>query len=220
MSNCVPPTDPFDPAKLTLAVPERGEAIMSECAPLTDPFDPAKLRLSQNFAAELGVKKALVTVPVRKPDKTWFVRVHPDEGYRLLPAAVLELKEERELYIVTPALCQQLNLETAVTPRAIFTAINRQGVVFLWPVRLPGPDGKLDDWSRTAMEAAQRAMHGWVRIQANMALGAYDIMQATASLTDPTWPEESFHELLKVAFRDKLIDTSDHPVLRKLRGEV
>jgi hypothetical protein len=207
MAECVPLTS-------------KGDLTMTECAPLTDPFDPAKLRLSQDFAAELGVKKALTTVPVRKPDKTWFVRVHPAENYRLSAAAVLELKEERELYIVNPDICPELALETAVAPRALFTAINRQGVVFIWPVRLPGSDGKIDDWSRSAMEAAQLAMKGWVRIQANMALGAYEIMQATASLTEPTWPQESFAELLKVAFRDKLIDSLKHPVLCKLRGEV
>src|SRR5262249_823974 len=157
MSDCATLTDQFDPAKLTLAVPERGEVIMSECALPTDPFDPAKLRLSQDFAAELGVKKALVTVPVRKPDKTWFVRVHPSPDYRLT-AAFLELKEEREVYIVSPDLWPKLGTETAVKPCTLFTAVNRQGVVFLWPVRQPGPDGKLDEWSRSAMEAAQRAM--------------------------------------------------------------
>src|SRR5262245_28394028 len=48
-----------------------------------DPFDPVALRLSQDFTAGLGVKKALLTVPVRKPDKSWFVRVHPSEDYAL-----------------------------------------------------------------------------------------------------------------------------------------
>ena len=37
------------------------------------------------------------------------------------------------------------------------TAINRQGVLFLWPIRLPGADGKIDDWSRSAMDAADEA---------------------------------------------------------------
>ncbi len=32
-----------------------------------NPFDPAKLRLSQDSAAVAGAKKALLTVPVRKP---------------------------------------------------------------------------------------------------------------------------------------------------------
>src|SRR5262245_20195580 len=82
----------------------RRELTMSDCSTRPDPFDPAKLRLSQDFTAELGVQKVLTTVPVRKPDKTWFVRVHPSVDYRM-PAAVLELKEEREIYIVHRDLC-------------------------------------------------------------------------------------------------------------------
>ena len=35
--------------------------------PRLDPFDPASLRLSQDFAANAGVKKAILTIPVRKP---------------------------------------------------------------------------------------------------------------------------------------------------------
>jgi hypothetical protein len=60
-----------------------------------DPFDPASLRLSGEVAAGLGVKKALLTVPVRKPDKSWFVRVHADPNYAL-ETAVIELKEDGE----------------------------------------------------------------------------------------------------------------------------
>ena len=41
-----------------------------------NPFDPAALRLDQSFADTVGVKKHLVTVPVRKPNRQDFVRVH------------------------------------------------------------------------------------------------------------------------------------------------
>ena len=41
-----------------------------------------ELRLSQDFADTVGVKKEILTVPVRKPDRQSFVRVHPDESYR------------------------------------------------------------------------------------------------------------------------------------------
>src|SRR5262245_36924706 len=106
--------------------------------------DIEALRLPQNFTALVGVKRKLVTVPVKKPEKTWFVRVHPDPAYST-QAAVLELKDDRETYLVTPDVYRDLaGGESAVTPRLIHTAINRQGVVFLWPARLPGPDGKFD----------------------------------------------------------------------------
>ena len=61
--------------------------------PEADPFDLNSLRLSQDFASAVGVKKLIMTVPVRKPSKEWFIRTHPDPDYRL-PTAVLELKED------------------------------------------------------------------------------------------------------------------------------
>lgn len=187
-------------------------------APAADPFDPASLRLSQDFAASVGVKRALLTVPVRKPAKEWFVQVHPEESYRV-QTAVLELKEDRETYLVAPALWPELATEPTFGPRALFTAQNRQGVLFVWPVRLPGPDGKIDDWNRSALEAATMAVGRWVRVAANMALGAYNVDEALGEIPPPKWPETSFRDLLAVAFKGRLIDSLDHPVLRKLRGE-
>jgi hypothetical protein len=186
-----------------------------------DPFDPASLRLPQNFTASMGVRKALLSVPIRKPDKSWFVRVHPDPGYRL-QTAVVELKEDKgaETYLVAPALWPDLIPEATFSPRALFTAINRQKVVFLWPIRLPSSDGRQDEWSRTALEAADMAAKGWVRVVPNMGLGAYDVFQASGNLPDPEWPEVPFRELLRIAFKDRFITDREHPVLRKLRGEV
>jgi hypothetical protein len=184
-----------------------------------DPFDPAALRLSQDFGAGLGVKKALLSVPVRKPANSWWVRVHPSEEYRL-QTAVIELKEDRETYLVAPALWPDLATEATFSPRALFTAINRQGVLFVWPIRLPRADGRADEWNQTALEAAGRATKGWVRVAANMDLGAYDVFEAGAQLGEPAWPTVPLRDLLRIAFRGRFIDSLDHPVLRRLRGEV
>jgi hypothetical protein len=184
-----------------------------------DPFDPAALRLAPDNPAALGVKKALLTVPVKKPANSWFVRTHPDEAYRLT-TAVIELREDRETFLVAPALWPDLAGEATFSPRVLFTAVNRQGVYFLWPIRLPRPDGRVDEWSKTALEAATRAQKFWVRVAANLSLGAYDVFEASARLTEPEWPAAPLGELLRVAFRDRYIDTVDHPVLKKLRGAV
>jgi hypothetical protein len=184
-----------------------------------DPFDPAALRLTGDYSAALGVKKVLLSVPVRKPHSSEFVRVHPDIDYRL-NTTVIELKEDRgEIYLVAPTLRADLAGEATFSLRALFTAVSRQGTVFLWPCRLPRPDGRRDEWQRTALEAAEMATKGWVRVTANMALGAYEVFQATGRLPDPEWPQVSFGELLRIAFRDRYIDSPDHPVLRRLRGD-
>jgi hypothetical protein len=72
--------------------------------PASDPFDPVNLRLDVSFAGTVGVKRLLTTVPVRKPHRQEFVRVHPAPEYRLTPAAIIELQGERETYLVPPQL--------------------------------------------------------------------------------------------------------------------
>ncbi len=182
-----------------------------------DVLDLERLRLSQNFASQIGVKKTIITVPVRKPDRQSFVRVHPGESWRL-ETAVLELKEERESYLVEPDLWPELPGE--LVPKVLFTTMSRQGVVFLWPVRLPGEDGRHDEWNRSALEAADLATRSWVRIASNTSLGAYEVFEATAKLPDPEWPYADFSHLLKIAFKDRFIKTLDDPVLQRLRGDV
>jgi hypothetical protein len=182
-----------------------------------DPFDLDSLRLTQDAAATLGVKKAVLSIPARKPDKSWFVRTRKDY---CLQTAVIELKEERETYLVAPSLWPSLAGESTFSPRVLFAAMNRQGVLFVWPVRLPGQDGKIDEWSRTSLEAAELATNRWVRVTANMTLGAYDVFEATGQLPEPNWPELSFNEIIRVAFRDRFIDSPAHAVLKRLRGEV
>ena len=72
--------------------------------------------------------------------------------------------------------------EKTFSPRLLVTAINRQGVLFLWPIRLPGADGKIDDWSRSAMDAADEAKSRWVRVTSNMSLGAYEVAVASGQI--------------------------------------
>ena len=180
-------------------------------------FDPSNLRLSQNFSESAGVKKLVTTIPVRKPNKQDFVRVHPDAAYRL-ETVILEFKEERETYLVAPELWSELPSE--LTPKVLFTAINRQKVLFVWPIRLPGEDGRHDEWNASALEAADMAQKDWVRVSANMSLGAYEVYQATGDLPDPEWPEMDFTKILEIAFKGRFIEDLDHPALRRLRGEV
>ena len=183
-----------------------------------DPFDPSRLRLSQDFTAALGVKKLLTTVPVRKPSKEWFVRCHHDPAYRI-ETCVVELKEDGETYLVDPSLWHELAGESTFSPRLLITTINKQGNVFLWPIRLPSSDGRHDDWNKSALEAANYATKSWVRVQANMGLGAYEVHMASGNLGDPEWSVPAFNELLRIAFKDRYITSQEHPVLKRLRGE-
>jgi hypothetical protein len=186
-----------------------------EAAQSENPFDLCKLRLDQNFVETAGVKRLLTTVPVRKPGPQDFVRVHPHPDFRA-NVALLELRDDREIYLLTPAMAQELPSEFYMA--TLYVAINRQGVLFLWPVRLPAPDGRQLEWHRSAATAADRAMKEWIRIRANMSLGAYEIDVAGITHSDPEWPPYSLQDLIPIAFRDRLVNRIDHLVVQRLRG--
>jgi hypothetical protein len=184
----------------------------------TDPFDPSRLRLSQKATGGLSISRALATVPVRRPNPQEFFRVHADPAWRL-DTLILEVKADREVFLVAPELWAHLAAECKTV--TLYATIDRRQVVTLWPVRLPDDLGRLDDWSRSAHDAAERATWNWVRLTANMGLGAYEIDIAKGAFGDPPWPADvTFAVLLAIAFRGRMIDSLDHPAVRRLRGDI
>jgi hypothetical protein len=61
-------------------------------------------------------------------------------------------------------------------------------------------------------------MKRWIRVKANMSLGAYEAYEASGTIPDPTWPDLTYQETLKIAFRDRYVTGLDHPVVKRLRG--
>jgi hypothetical protein len=215
-----PPETPAPTASTPAAAPSPTGAPVA--APPNDDYTAKarsfdRFRLSQNFDRVAGVAKVIVTVNAQKPNgQAWF-RVHQDEGYRM-QVALLKLKNENEVFLISPSLVEQLAAE--VVPHILYTYITRQGVVGLWPARLPSGDGRTDHWMRSAHEAAHIATTRWVRMTANMAAGAYDVNVTSANLSEPEWPEITFIKLLELAFAEHIVEDINHPVLRRLRGEI
>lgn len=181
-----------------------------------DPFDPAALRLGADYAAGIGVKKVHSTIPVRKPGKQEWFRVRSGEEWRI-QTALFELEGERETYLVGRSLWSELSGE--IHPALLVLCANRAGDPFLWRLKLPGPDGRPNVWHESALRIAQAAEAGWVRMAANMVAGYYEHFEPAAPLPDPEWPALPFVEILRTAFRDRRIDSLDHPVVRQLRGQ-
>jgi hypothetical protein len=97
-------------------------------------------------------------------------------------------------------------------------AIDRHNNVFLIPVPLPGEDGKRNPWHDSLASAVSLAESTWIRIGANMHVGAYDVYRAEGNIPEPEWPDVSMEELIGVAFRGKVIPDIDHPVIQALLG--
>ena len=189
----------------------------TEAAP--DPFDVERLRLPVEDA-DLGVKELLVSVPYKKPSKESFFRVHPDPTYRCV-GGLIELKEDdSESFWIDRTLWPALSEEPTFGRRQLFTCVTRQGLVFLWGCRLPGPDGKKPDWVTIPLEAAASAQTRWTKIFWDNAQRRHRIKVSDPIDDEPKWPDKTLSELLRLAFKDRVIAEPDHPILQKLRGEV
>jgi hypothetical protein len=67
----------------------------------------------------------------------------------------------------------------------------------------------------------ERGKKGWVRMSANMSAGFYDVYTAVGNIPHPVWPEDmTFDDILKIAFKDRVVKDKDHPVVKKLLGAI
>jgi hypothetical protein len=176
------------------------------------------LRIDTSFSdTPFGVRKALLTVPVKKPPQAKFFRVHPDHYIDML---AVEIKEEKgETYFIRGRGIADL-LPEFVKPVRLRLIVTRQGDAMVWPIKLPREDRRRDEWAKSAGEIAGLAERKWLRMSSNMNLGCYECYETTADLGEPRWPEESWPAILKIALRDLVIDSEDHPVVRQiLRGD-
>lgn len=184
-----------------------------------DPFDLSKIAVSGVLSEDLGVAKPILVIPVDKPNRQSFFRVHPDPTYRA-DVRIIKLEAARETYLVTNEVWPEIPGETKFV--RLIPYITREGGLGLWPVPLPDDYlGKKDtNWGITARAAAEYAEAKWVRMQANMQLGRYDVATSD-KIPDPVWPTITFREILEKAFgKDHLIDSLEHPVIRQLQGDV
>jgi hypothetical protein len=184
-----------------------------------NPFDLDALREAPDL--DIDVEKILTTVPVRRPGKNEFFRVHPGDDY-VIDGYVLEHESEldRTVFWVAPDL--RPALKDHLRKVRLFTAIDKRSNVFLWPAKLPTADGSASarSWYQSGLRAAEEAKRLWVKIMGNKVIGAYDIAVARGDLGDPQWPDHSYQELIEIAFRERLIDSLEHAVIKEIEGVI
>lgn len=169
----------------------------------------------------LNEKHVDVHLPVRKPKPREHFRVcdnpsmslnlsvyvHKPEGsmdeetYFVMPQMEGYLREQEELRVVQVVLCRTLS-----------------GVLFLWALPVHDGDGPARSHVVSSRSIAKEALKKWVRMKWRRADNAYFMMVAEEEHVEPQWPDAPFKELLKLAFKDKVIDSRDHPVMKELRG--
>lgn len=177
------------------------------------PFNFAAFRMGQDFTA-VAVKSVLTRISCRKPGKTEFFRTSTTFEF---PTAVLEDTEANETYLVNPNLWTELG--TDLKRKILILCVNRSGAPFIWAVNAPNPERSCS-WTDSAIATANLGKTHWVRIRSDMAAKQYETVIAEGLKDEPKWPEKTEQEILELSFKNRIIEESNHPVLRKLRGEL
>lgn len=179
-------------------------------------IDIDSLRVSQDFVSDVSVKRKITVVPVQRPDNSWWVRIRQGKEYQIEVACMVD-KDDQRFYLLHPSIRDQLSDEAVVV--RLHVAINRQGNIFLWPLRLPKEDqqqAKMERYYQSVSEGIQLACSEWVRLKWDKSLGAYNTFRTDRKLPEPEWPTESFNELIEVGFRNMVIDSMEHPIVERL----
>lgn len=177
-------------------------------------IDLNAVRLSQDYGSMTKTAKLLTHIPVKRPPKHEFFRVHPDEEYRL--AAMIIDRDGEEIYLLHPIVTRLF--PDLARPVRLHLYVTRAEAFGLWPVKLPTDDGKANPWHQSAAEAAEIAMSRWIRLVTNRDMGCYDVFEATDMNVEPKWPEKTMSELVNKAFAQRYVDNEEHPLVKELLG--
>jgi hypothetical protein len=149
-----------------------------------DPFANLESLRLDGASILAGTVEHVVTVPVKKPLKTWFFRAHRDPSMYLMAGIWSDPNERDEIFLVLPSAAHLLDGQ--VKSVMLATCISRQGTLFLWPVPMPtDAKGGSMAWGESARQAVAMAVDHWVRLQPDMQLGAYKIVEAQGDISDP-----------------------------------
>lgn len=191
---------------------------MTEAKPnkFFDDLSAIRLPAASGGGGGVAAHEVPLVIPVRKPRRNEFFQTHPDPDMWLPTTVFVDRDDRNETYFVPPQMRGALLGEAKAV--LLLPTVTTQRVLMIWPVSLPMDDGRRNDWFETAQQAAEIAKTGWVRMPADMSLGAYRVYTAEGELPAPQWPEMALNAMLEIAFKDRVVDREDHPLVRRLRG--
>ena len=175
------------------------------------------LRLPTNFSANAGGTKLPPKVIFGKFSKHRFSRVHPGEEYRF-PCLTVEDKDAGETYIVASEMA--LYLGTNAVPKIIRLTVDSTGLPKLVLQPIADPNSRQNIWHSSLNRGIEMGEKSWVRLEANMNHGQYDVIVSRDDLGDPQWPSQTMDELVNEVFGNRMIMATDHPYVRQLEGRI
>ncbi len=186
-------------------------------------YNPLKLTALRSKSDVLkGVYSDPSRVPIwDKPEPNIWVRVRPGEEYTdvldLLVAKNASNNSDRNpLYVATDAVRPEL--ERFIKPVRVAVGITyHDKLQFLWARVLCASS---NSWTDSVMLAMDKAQTDWLSLEVDHVHDEYTrhIAPRSKEWGEPKWKDQSLEDVLGLAFRDRVIDSLDHVVAKRLLG--
>jgi len=184
----------------------------------TTDFDLSEFYVPQGVSeGDISAEKILTSVPIRKAKKAEFVRSHADIAYQREFYLYEDKDGDGAYYVVHPRLVSEIT--AFVAQYLIVLCVNSNDVPFFFPVKLS--DTKMNAKHKAnALQFVELTKTKWTRRTWNETAGEHDLFVAKNMAKEPVFPDESIEDLLKLAIRGGMIKSTDHPLYKKLLGEM
>jgi hypothetical protein len=184
-----------------------------------DPFDPMNLGISTDYAAAINAQTSAKPFELRKPNDQEFFRTSPRENHHLPVVSITDKQEMGRVYIVSGALREAVMAEFPRAVRATDLVLTQilAGASLVWPV--PRAEDRGGKWHSSQRAACDQGKTRWTNMAAGR--GLYEITTVN-NQKEVDWDQfPPFREIIRQAAGEgRLIDSLDHSLLKKLRGEV
>ena len=94
------------------------------------------------------------------------------------------------------------------------------GGYFLWRLKVEEPGGRVDGYTESAREALEEhAGRRWIKLKGDRRSRAYEVNKGS-EVAAIRWPEFGIDELVRRAFKGRVVASEDHELIRRLRGDI
>jgi hypothetical protein len=168
--------------------------------------------------ALVSVRKRLVDIPARTPHDEWFVRTSVNPAHSgTLPLYWDKVGSGRP-FLIDEAV--QDYFGNKVRNNWCVLSVTRQLTYFLWCSPLEDEDGVWNSWHESAHDMKTIAAESWIKVVSNKQKGGYDPIDFVGPVPppEPEWPNLTWEEIVRLAFRRHLVETDNHPLIRRRLG--
>ena len=175
------------------------------------------LRLPDNYTTHIGGEKLPLKPIYGKFSKHRFARIFPGKEY-MFPCLTVEDKDLGETYIVTPNM--QAYLGSHAVPKILRLSVDTTGLPKIIAQPVLDQNSRPNSWHSSLIRGLQIGETSWVRLEANMSAGQYNIIVSKDDLGEPQWPTQTMDELVQEVFSNNIIADENHPYIRQIQGRI